>query len=39
MVGAASFDESKFDDFDTAKRLFISVLVNQDYPTAFMIRR
>lgn len=31
------FDESKFDDFDTAK-LFISVLENRDCPTAFMTR-
>ena len=31
------FDESKFDDFDT-QRLFISVLVNRDCPTAFMIK-
>lgn len=31
------FDESKFDDFDTAKTV-ISVLENLDYPTAFMIR-
>ncbi len=32
------FDESKFDDFDTAKGPFISVLVNRDCPTAFMIK-
>lgn len=31
------FDESKFDDFDTAKTVYIGA-GNLDYPTAFMIR-
>ena len=31
------FDESKFDDFDTAKTVYIGA-ENLDYPTAFMIR-